>query len=158
MINNYDDIRDILNIFHDGDVIEYETIENDLKLKIEIPYLTDRVRKGVSYFTVTLFNCTNIQLETWPDQKGGKPTIFHDTKKIFQAKLWILDAEIKKELIVVSCSQADPAFDYCGGFLSFTAESAKVKDEAGKEYTIEELGNLSESYWDEWGSNNKNKV
>ena len=158
MINNYDDIRDIFNIFHDGDVIEYEKDENDLKLKVEIPYLTDRVRKGFSYFTVTLFNCTNIGLETWPDQKDRNPEIFHDLKKIFQAKLWILDAEIKNERIVVSCSQADSAFDYCGGFLSFTAESANVKDEAGKDYTIEELGNLSESYWDEWEKDYNKKV
>lgn len=45
--------------------------------------------------------------------------------------------------------QIDTAFDYCGGYFSFTAESAEVEDEAGKNYTIEELGNLSEAYWDE---------
>ena len=73
--------------------LKNEANENDLKLKVEIPYLTDKVRKGVSYFTVTLFNCTNIQLETWPDQKDRNPEIFYDLKKIFQAKLWILDAE-----------------------------------------------------------------
>lgn len=158
MINTYDNIRDIFNIFHDGDIVEYERSKNDLKLKVKISYLTERVRECFSYFTVTLFGCTNIQLKTWPNQQGFEPEIFLDLKQIFQAHLWILDAEIKKELIVVSCSQTDTKFDYCGGFLSFSADSAKVNDESGKEYAIEELGNLSEAYWNEWENNNKNKA
>ncbi|MCW5212472.1 hypothetical protein VU04_06145, partial [Desulfobulbus sp. TB] len=87
-------------------------------------------------------------------QKGLEAEFFHDLKQIFQANLWILDAEIKNKLIVVSCSQADTKFDYCGGFLSFRTESVKVIDEVGKEYSINELGNLNESYWDEWKNNN----
>ncbi|MCI5188891.1 MAG: hypothetical protein D3905_03620 [Candidatus Electrothrix sp. AS4_5] len=105
MIHNYDNIRDIFNIFHDGDIIEYERTGNDLMLKVKISYLTEKVRNGFSYFTVTLFDCTNIQLETWPNQKGYEAKFFHDLKQIFQANLWILDAEIKNKLIVVSCSQ-----------------------------------------------------
>jgi hypothetical protein len=158
MINILANIKDIFNIFHDGDIIGYEMNENDLKLRVKISYLTERVREGYSYFMVTLFNCTKIQLETWPNQKGHEPEFYRDLQQIFQANLWILDAEIKEKSIVVSCSQADTAFDYCGGYLAFTAESAKVEDESGKEYTIVELGNLSEAYWDEWEINHKNKV
>ncbi|EKD26139.1 MAG: hypothetical protein ACD_79C01346G0001 [uncultured bacterium] len=158
MIKTLDDIRDIFNILHDGDIIDYEEKEKDLKLRVKISYLTERVREGYSYFTVTLFNYIKIQLETWPNQKGHEPEFYRDLNQIFQANLWILDAEIKEKSIVVSCSQADTAFDYCGGYLAFTSESAKVEDEAGKEYTIEELGNLSEAYWEEWENNNKNKI
>jgi hypothetical protein len=158
MIKTIDDIRDIFNIFHDGEIIDCERKEKDLKLRVKISYLTERVREGYSYFTVTLFNCIKIQLETWPNQKGHEPEFFRGLNHILQANLWILDAEIQEKSIVVSCNQADTAFDYCGGYLAFTAESAKVEDEAGKEYTITELGNLSETYWEEWKSNYKNKV
>ncbi|MCI5194225.1 MAG: hypothetical protein D3915_14040 [Candidatus Electrothrix sp. AU1_5] len=154
MIHNDDNIGGIFNVFHDGNIIEYERTGNDLMLKVEISYLTEKVRDGFSCFTVTLFDCTNIQLETWPNQNGHEAEFFHDFKQIFQANLWILEAEIKNKLIVVSCSQVGTTFDYCGGFLSFRTESAKVIDEVGKEYSINELENLSKSYWDEWRNNN----
>ena len=158
MINSLGDIKDIFNIFHDGYIIDYERNENDLKFKVKISYLTERVKEGYSYFTVTLFDFSNIQLETWPNKKGYKPEFYYNLEKIFQANLLILDAEIKENAIIVSCVQEDSSFDYCGGYLSFTAKSAKVEDETRKEYTIEELGNLSEAYWDEWKNNNKKRV
>lgn len=43
MIKDIDDIADIFNIFQDGDIIEYENINKNLILTVEIQYLAERV-------------------------------------------------------------------------------------------------------------------
>lgn len=158
MINLDEEIRDIFNCFHDGVIVDYNLIENALVLKIEIQYLAERVQSDFNYFFVTLYHYSDVQIETWPKKEDQKPEIIQDMKKIFTGQPWILSAEIKNNFFIVSCYLSGEASNYNGGFLSFSASSATVIDEAGKGYTIDALGNLSKSYWEEWETNNKNKV
>lgn len=150
MITQQNDIRDIFNILHDGDIVGYSSAEEYLQLVIEIPYLAERIEKRLKFFYVILNGCTDLQLQTWPSQRDKNPENIKGPEAVFKAKLWILDAEIKGNRIEVSCSQNDSSFDYCGGTLSFATRSAIVKDENGKEYTIDEIGDICESYWTEW--------
>ena len=160
MIANIEEIVELFNIFHDGDMCHYSTHEHNLSFSVVIPYIANRINPKFTQFFVTLYNCHDISFQTWPDETGHGSKILNDLNEIFKPKLWILDGSIKNNKIAVACSQADPSLSYCGGGLYFTASSVKVTDEAGKEYTIEELGNICEAYWDEWEKEGerKNKI
>jgi hypothetical protein len=53
-------------------------------------------------------------LTIWPNPFDLPVFNLTDINDIFKAKLEILSADIKEELIVVACSQHNAAFDYCG--------------------------------------------
>jgi hypothetical protein len=150
MINNQEDIRDIFNIFHDGDIIGYSLSTDSLCLVIEIPHLAKRINKNFTKFKVMFYGCKDVSFRTWPRLKNAKPEIITEIDTIFKDKHWILDAEIIQDKFKVACSQADEGLDFCGGDLSFSATSANVTDENRKEYTIDELASINEAFWDEW--------
>ncbi len=158
MINKIEDIKDLFDIFHDGDIVEYSLLNKELHLDIEIPYLAERIDKNFKLFRVVLYGCQNIIFTTWPNEEGMDGEIISDVKTIFKPKLWILSASIEDGKIEVNCSQTSSDFNYCGGNLCFNVESVKVSDENGKQYTIDELAEFCEEYWDEWENNNKKKV
>lgn len=158
MIVELEDIRDVFNIFHDGDIIEHSISNDVLCLVIEIPYLAARIDTNFRKFNLVLHGCKSLVFSTWPNQKDSEGEILKDIESIFKPKLWVLSAKLIQNKIEVACSQSDAAFDYCGGNLSFTANSAVVTDEGNKEYTIDELDHICESYWTEWEDENKNRV
>lgn len=91
----------------------------------------------------------DISFSTWSRHKK-KEKFLTDVGVIFKPHLAILEGNIKGKGIEISCVQSDPSYNYCGGELYFTVESAEVRDENGKEYSIKELDEICKSYWDEW--------
>ncbi|MBW2202015.1 MAG: hypothetical protein JRF71_14505 [Deltaproteobacteria bacterium] len=80
----------------------------------------------------------------------GCPLFISNLEDIFKPRLWILEGNCKGHKIEVICSKSDTSFEYCGGELNLTVKSAKVTDQLSRNYTIDELSNTCESYWDEW--------
>ena len=158
MITKQEDIKNIFNIFHDGDIVKYTLSDQTLRLDVEIPYLAERINKRHKSFRVTLYGCQNIHFQTWPNQEGVKGDIISDLKTIFKPKLWILSASAKHQEIEVNCSQTNPNFNYCGGNLSFKVNSVLIEDENGQQYTVKELYRISEEYWEDWEKKKKNSI
>ncbi len=150
MIKDQEKIRDIFNIFHDGDIANFTVSKDSIDLVIEIPYLAQRINKNFRNFYLKLNGCNDITLQTWPHKKEDISEIFKNPDQIFQSRLWILSAEIKGCKIEVACSQNDHTFDYCGGHLGFSVDSAIVLDENNREYSVEELSEICDAYWSDW--------
>ena len=154
-IEGLENILTMFSVFHDG-VIGHCTKENSiLQFNVEIQYLTERINSSYKAFRVTLYGVKELSFTTWPNDSDAESETFTDIVAIFTPELEILSCEIENNSFKIACNQPLPNFGYCGGFLKLIVNSVVVKDEAGKEYSIEELCSLSNDYWGEWANKNK---
>ena len=154
MITGADSLSDIFSVFHDGSIARYSANGRDLDLDIEILYLAERVNPAFRSFHVSLQNVQDLSFSTWPKELGVEPSVLRSPARIFIHELGILSGQVDGEQIKVICDQSSAECDYCGGELYFSANSATVTDEAGQEYSIDALQQLSKEYWDEWSNSN----
>jgi hypothetical protein len=154
-IDGLENINTIFSIFHDGEIGRCVKTDSHLEFDVHIQYLAERINPTFRTFSVALDGVEALYFTTWPDDANAEPVVVADVESIFTKELEILSGEIENGAIKVACNQPLPGLGYCGGFLNLKAKSAFVKDEAGKEYSIEELCSLSESYWNEWSNKNK---
>jgi hypothetical protein len=156
-IEGIENILTMFSVFHDGGISQCTKDNSTLQFNVEIQYLTERIDPSFKAFHIALYGVSDLSFTTWPDDAEAKPDTFTDIRTIFTPELEILSGEVENNLIKVACNQPLPNLGYCGGFLKLSATSAVVKDEAEKEYSIEELCSLSDGYWDEWANKNKAK-
>ncbi len=150
MISGTEGLSDIFSVFHDGGITRYSANGANLELEVEVPYLAERVNPAFRSFRVALLQVQNLSFTTWPKDREAEPSILRLLSQIFEPELEILSGEVDGELIKVICNQSDAGGDYCGGELFFSAVGATVTDEGGKEYSIDELRQLSSEYWQKW--------
>ncbi|RZK03928.1 MAG: hypothetical protein EOO46_17565, partial [Flavobacterium sp.] len=113
-----EDIRDIFSILHDGTIETWAGDMEFLTLTVDCMYLAERISKAFEKFYVELYHIDKIQLETWIIPIPITPKIKTGLAEIFQAKLEILSAEIKEDVVAIACNQHDKEFDYHGGTLT----------------------------------------
>ncbi|QUY43518.1 hypothetical protein [Acaryochloris marina] len=152
-IEGSENISNVFSIFHDGDIVNGHQKNSSLLIEVEIQYLAERINPPFRKFMLRLDNVRNLHFSTWPSDWKSEPKVLRDAKTIFKSELGILEGNYEEDQIKVACDQHLPEFDYCGGELHFSATSVEVTDEAGKGYSIEELGALCKDYWDEWANN-----
>ena len=150
MIVGTENLRDMFAILHDGVIVRCDPFDANLELNVEILYLAQRVNLGYLGFRVVLQNVCELSFTTWPSDLTSPPDQIKSLLEIFAPELDILGCEIEKDTLKVTCNQSSPKWNYCGGELCLKADSASVTDPGGKEYSIEELGRLSDEYWNEW--------
>jgi len=130
-----------------------------MKLTIDIPYLAERVKSGYKYFCVELGGFRDVEFHGWSRILGKEKEAVKDLAAIFSIELEILEANLKEERFEVVCNiHSRSSSDYCGGELFFRANSARVFDEVGKEYSISELTEICRGYWTDWKAKNANRI
>lgn len=144
-----ENIRDIFSILHDGTISGWTGDSNLLTLTIDCQYLAERIDKSFDRFYVDLIQIDNLYLTTWPNPFDSPVLTLTDLKEIFKAELEILSAEIKENLVVVSCNQHDTGFSYCGGNLTINCMAIRISDQNRNELTIDEFENICNGYWTE---------
>ncbi len=154
MIKGNQNICSAFNIFHDGCISNYEYFENNLELEIEVMYLAEMVNPDYRKFWLTLQNISRLALETWPKDRNADPEFISSPTKIFEPELEILSCEVVGSSLRIDCNQASPNWNYCGGTLSLQTDGIIVRDEGGKEYSIEDLDTICREYWSEWRKKN----
>lgn len=154
-IEGLENITTMFSVFHDGGFANCVQHGQSLNFSVNIQYLADRINLSYRAFSVSLEAVEYLSFTTWPDDAAAKPDVVTDIELIFTPELEILSGEIENDSIKIACNQPLPGLGYCGGFLNLKAQCAVVKDEVGKEYSIEELCSLRDSYWNEWTGKNK---
>ncbi len=150
-MNVIEDIRDIFSILHDGSITAW-TGDNDwLTLTIKCDYLAERIDKSYTKFYVDLYKIKQLEFHPWPNPADLPAIIKTDFTDIFKAELDILSAEIKEDVVIVTCNQTDTDFDYCGGHLAISCETIKISDQSENELMIDQLDAICKSYWNELG-------
>jgi len=159
MITTAESICEIFLIFHDGMIEETSLSGRKLKLKIEISYLADRVKSEFKFFFVELDGFCSAEFRGWPATLQGEKKLIAETSDIFKSPLEILEAKLTGDRIEVVCNiKSNVDSEFCGGELLFHADAATVRDEANKEYSISELGEICRGYWNDWKLKNAKHV
>jgi hypothetical protein len=154
MITGVEDIAELFSTLHDGVVVDASTDGGDLVMRVKITYLAERIEADFTTFTVRLFQVEDIGFLTWPNDAASAPQTLHDLSAIFVPSLGILSGKTADGRVEVVCNQPSPQTLHSGGVLSFRAVSADVIDQAGKHYSLAELGALSDAYWKDWSERN----
>jgi hypothetical protein len=142
-------VADVFSILHDGTIVGWNGDEENLTLAIECQYLAVKINPSFDRFYVELININNLSLSPWMNPFDLKQEYFVELKKIFQAELEILSAEIEDNIVKVSCNQHNLDFNFCGGILYLNCFDIRVYDQDRRELSIEELNAICKSYWNE---------
>jgi hypothetical protein len=149
MISGFENIRKIFSIFHDGSIVGMSENNSGIELTVEIIYLANRVKSSYESFSMFLHDAKQVSFDTWPSNNEVESFEIIDIYEIFKPELEILSAELEGNICKVACNQSSKEFEFCGGTLKFMCNKASVKDSGGKEYGIEELGEICSEYWEE---------
>ncbi len=149
-MENFEKIRDIFSILHDGTIISVIGDKRFLSLKISCQYLAERIDETFEYFFVDLIEIDRLALVPWMNPAELEQEYLVDIPEIFKANLDILSADIENDLIKVTCNQSDPKFDYCGGTLYLNCKDIKIFDQDKNELTVEVLDTIRKAYWDDF--------
>ena len=140
-------ISELFSIFHDGTISAWHSRNDIIELEIEIEYLAKRVSVSYSKFYLIIHNVRNFCFSTWPRDFNISPSLISDPDILFSTKPEILSSKFKNGLVEVAMGQDSAEYDYSGGVLSFKADDAIVTDESGKQYSITELTQICDDYW-----------
>lgn len=145
-----EDIRNIFSILHDGTISAWAGDKDLLTLTVDCEYLAERIDKSFDKFYVDLIKVNKLEFDPWTNPIDLPTITKTDYPDIFKAELEILSADIKDDVVVITCNQHDTSFDYCGGNLTISCQTIKVFDQNKNELTIEQFGEICKNYWDEW--------
>lgn len=142
--------RDLFSIFHDGLLAVDSCNGERLNLAVEIEYLAARINPTYRKFHLHLFGVRDLRFSTWPRDHGAHSETLTGLDQIFRSPLEVLESRIDGQFIVAVCNQPSSDAAFCGGELRIRCSYVTVSDESGRFYSIRELQELSESYWEEW--------
>jgi len=149
-MTSLENIRALFSILHDGTISNFSVDKNILTLTVDCQYLAERIDKSFDKFFVDIIEVETLFLTTWPNPLDQPVKTLTEPKEMFKAELEILSADIKEDKVVISCSQHDTSFDYCGGNVTINCEKIKVYDQKKNEITIAKLDEICKNYWDEF--------
>jgi hypothetical protein len=159
MITSPESIRDIFSIFHDGTIEKADLSNGTAKLTIGITYLAERVKVGYEFFYVELGGFCDVEFHAWPRILDKEKVLISDLAVVVKFELEILSANLKEDRFEIICNiHSRLSSDYSGGELLFRANSAKICDEANKEYSISELTEICSGYWNDWKLRNAKRI
>ena len=134
----------IWNTLHDGALVEIQgDVPGDLRVKVEIEYLANKLSGQKSNIWVNLKNCSLFEYER---------QLSKDETQTYQGPQELKD--ISPSLMALSCDEEKDyliIWDICG-LIKTKYDAAELFLETGEPLTFEELDNVSKEYWEDFGS------
>jgi hypothetical protein len=149
-IRGHADLASLFSLLHDGVVAETVRDGDDLVLRVEIRYLTQRIDPSFTYFRVRLRCVADLTFDPWPKASDAAPETWRDVPRIFSPPLDILDGSTAGECLELHCNQPSREAPHCGGTLRLRAAAASVADEANTRYDLAALKAIADGYWSDW--------
>lgn len=148
------DIRDIFSIFHDGGIVDCKGDLHKLTLTIQCKYLAELINPDFEVFYIDLIGINKLDFDPWMNPIDLEKIDFNSYEEYLKVDLEILSAEIKDDVVLITCNQHDTDLDFCGGNIIISANDFKLFDYNSKQLTIEQLDSICKKYWD----NAKNSI
>jgi hypothetical protein len=139
---NKDNQADIFNMLHDGLLYDFVREEQNIKFKVNIPYLASLINSSFNTFSVTLIKCSAI----YADVFGEQPNIIRNIDTLSVAELEILSAKEMNDKIEITCTSTELGQGY-GAILAISTEDIIMLDEDGLNVSETKLEELCRDYW-----------
>lgn len=135
----------LFNLLHDGFIAAHRAEPGGaLTLTVEIAYLAERIAPAYTALAVTLLDASGLRLLPWAMPGDPAPAPIADLGAIFDGQPDILSA-------TQGAGAAAILLRYDGaperGDLLIPPTPARVRDEAGRCYALDELAQIAEGYW-----------
>jgi len=150
------DIRDIFSIFHDGGIVDCKGDLHKLTLTVQCNYLAELINPDFENFYLDLIEVNKLDFDPWMNPIDLEKIHFDSYEDYLQVDLEILSAEIKDDMVIVTCNQHDTDLDFCGGNLMISAINFNLYDHKMTPMTIDQLNLICRNYWDN-ARNNRNE-
>jgi len=142
------DISHLFSIFQDGVIVSGYNDIGRCTLMIEVRYLAEMIDPSFKQFKVEIENFDGYDFDALQmlDEQGNKPaplTLTFD--QVVNLNLAITGAIVSIGKVAISTLNEDS--DPPGGDFMFYGSSAKIYDETGKEWSLDQLDSLAEEYW-----------
>jgi hypothetical protein len=142
-MNGQKDIETVFSLMHDGVILGARYADQELNLKVEIPYLADIIDPGYSHFYMTLGQCRLVVFKPW----NAKVESLTDPKIIFSQPMNILEARPVGRCVEIGCSLLERKDSYKGGVLLIEAGSIQVFDEDFVRFSTDDIKAVARRYW-----------
>jgi hypothetical protein len=139
---NLENIVNIININHDGIIVNIEKENNFLNIDIEIAYLTKYINEEYTLFRYKIIEYKEIELIDCDNN------IYNDINEIKNMKLNIIEAKIGNDNNIVIGVWAHKKVPY--GKLYLWANDIKIYDQNYCEMEYNKLDEICKKYWDDW--------
>lgn len=134
----------IWNILHDGALVHlHDSTPGELKIKVEIEYLANKLSGGFDNIYVLLKNCSLFEYERYWSK--DRVQVYKTIKEL---------EGISPALMALSCGEESDYLlisDICGS-IKTRYDSAELSLEDGKPLSFLELDNVSREYWNNFGA------
>jgi hypothetical protein len=127
----------IWNILHDGVIVAVNGIlPGDLLIDVEIDYLRKRIPDPGTLIQVLLVGCTRFAYRQYE-------------KSEFSIALGEI-AAMGPEIVTASMKDGVCEVDCTAGTLEVVAGDGAIRLDSGREFTLQELKEVADSYWKQW--------
>ena len=134
----------IWNILHDGALVKIQgDVPGELKIKVEIEYLANKLGGGFNNILVTLSDCAIFEYERYWSKDETQTYKSIEELEGISPSLEVLSCDEEEEYLLI--------VDICGT-IKTKYRSAQLSLENGDPLSFEELDNVSKEYWDNFGA------
>lgn len=129
----------VLNLFHDGTVIQFLKSAKTISMEIEIEYLAELVNKNFTSFICEFINCEQFYFKFWEEDNKT----INDLELLKKYEFDIIGAEESDDIVVLRCLNSLNS----GGSLYINTDFIKIYDQEKREISISKLAEVSHQYW-----------
>ncbi|KAB8140985.1 GNAT family N-acetyltransferase [Chloroflexia bacterium SDU3-3] len=141
----------LFNLLHDGYIAAHRAHTGGaLTLTVAIPYLAERIAPGYTALAVTLLDASGVRLLPWARPGNPAPVPTADLGPTLDDQPDILSATQIEGIDAILLRYDGPPDDGC--YLLIPPTPARVRDEAGRCYTFDELAKIAEGYWQKFAN------
>ena len=119
-----EDIRRTFSIFHDGTICGFEKESNQLKLKIDCYYLSERINPKFECFYLDLIGLKELDFTPWSENGLPRKSI-SDLEAIRQLEYNIFTCKIENGKYQIDVEIEQPKTALIGGSLNFDCKGIK---------------------------------
>ena len=147
MITVKENIIDIFNAFHDGDIDFLQKENTNLVWTIDCGFLAEIINPNFKLFKLKIYNCRFLEFIPWMNPVELPQETWRTETDIFKTTLEILSAETKDNKIKIICSQYDSDYNFCGGELFLDCEGIEIFDQEMNKIDEESFEKIYATYW-----------
>lgn len=146
-MNHTRDIQELFAILHDGYIDAYSETDGHIQFKIGIQYLAEILNEDNEFIYLEINDLRSISFQPWSDTHG----VITEVSEIVKLEPEILNCDVENKKYIIHCHCTDAQHGFEGGELTIDFTSFTLKDQGGKEITLDELRDVANKYWNALG-------
>ena len=152
MISDKQQIADVFDSLHDGEITFQGQSDQCTTLRVEFPYVTEASEVVSDSLTLAIANFRDVEFRSWISEEEQSRFSIVGAMDVLRLGLQILDARLVDDVTVVDCDVSGDNLPFSGGEFRFQADGLVIFDDAGREMSLAVLVDAANRHWDQFGN------